>query len=138
MLIAIMGDTFNKNNQVEKQLRCKDHLSFVLDNWYLNKLSFLRWKQKPINYIMTAFQVHDKNDEIESIKRIYEKIEEVDEDLRKENDRIFKKQKDQDVMINKILKALEQDKYEVTGLKEDMNEMKGQMNEMLSILKNNR
>lgn len=71
MLIAIMGDTFNKNNEVEKQLRSKDHLSFVLDNWYLNSMrdtayiaakrlcgkdvSALKNSTSSLKYIMTAF-----------------------------------------------------------------------------------
>lgn len=38
MLIAIMGDTFSKNNEVQSQIKIKDHLGFVLDNWYLNEL----------------------------------------------------------------------------------------------------
>lgn len=40
---------------------------------------------------MTAFQVHETNEDIEIIKRIEARIEEVDEDLTKEIDRIFKK-----------------------------------------------
>ena len=63
MLIAIMGDTFNKNNLVENQLRIKDHLSFVLDNWYLNDIGSQKFNfrdKSQIKYIMTAFQVQEK------------------------------------------------------------------------------
>lgn len=35
MLIAIMGDTFGRRNEVAEQIRVKDHLAFVIDNWFL-------------------------------------------------------------------------------------------------------
>lgn len=33
MLIAIMGESFAKNNQVAYKKKIKDHLHFVMDNW---------------------------------------------------------------------------------------------------------
>ena len=35
MLIAIMGETFGSRNEVAEQIKIKDHLAFVMDNWYL-------------------------------------------------------------------------------------------------------
>ena len=45
MLIAIMGDTFSKNNVISNQLKIRDHLQFVLDNWYLNEIHKERTKK---------------------------------------------------------------------------------------------
>ena len=58
MLIAIMGDTFAKNNEVQNQIKIRDHLGFVLDNWYLNELQ--KEKTMQIKYIMSAFAIHDE------------------------------------------------------------------------------
>ena len=33
MLIAIMGNTFMQRNEVAEQVKIKDHLAFVIDNW---------------------------------------------------------------------------------------------------------
>ena len=60
MLIAIMGDTFSKNNEVQNKIKIKDHLGFVLDNWYLNE--FQKEKTAQIKYIMSAFAIHDETD----------------------------------------------------------------------------
>ena len=40
MLIAIMGNTFSNRNEVQDQVRYKDHLSFVLDNWFMVNYTF--------------------------------------------------------------------------------------------------
>lgn len=35
MLIAIMGNTFSKRNELANEIMVKDHLYFVMDNWHL-------------------------------------------------------------------------------------------------------
>lgn len=35
MLIAIMGNTYQVNNEKSTQITYRDHLKFVLDNWFL-------------------------------------------------------------------------------------------------------
>jgi hypothetical protein len=55
MLIAIMGDTFGQRNEVAQQIKIKDHLAFVIDNWYLKDFSLGNIKE--INYIITAFHI---------------------------------------------------------------------------------
>jgi hypothetical protein len=39
MLVGIMGDTFSQRNQVADQIKIKDHLAFVMDNWHLKDFS---------------------------------------------------------------------------------------------------
>ena len=55
MLIAYMGDTFGSNNEVKDQIKIKDHLSFIMDNWYLKDLSL--GNVKNIKYIIAALPV---------------------------------------------------------------------------------
>ena len=40
MLIAIMGNTYTVRNEVIEELKYKDHLRFVLDNWFLLPYAF--------------------------------------------------------------------------------------------------
>ena len=35
MLIAIMGNTFNVGNESQEQQKYREHLRFVIDNWYM-------------------------------------------------------------------------------------------------------
>ena len=71
MLIAIMGDTFSRRNEVAEQIKIKDHLAFVIDNWYLQDLAFSIGQHFGINknqikYIITAFHLdHDDSHENE-------------------------------------------------------------------------
>lgn len=55
MLIAYMGDTFSSNNEVKDQIKIKDHLSFIMDNWYLKEVSLGNIKN--IKYIIAALPV---------------------------------------------------------------------------------
>ena len=52
-----MGETFGTNNELGEQIKVKDHLSFVLDNWYLKEYSLGNVKQ--IKYIIAALPVDD-------------------------------------------------------------------------------
>ena len=53
MLIAIMGDTFSKRQNVVKEIMCQNHLKFVMDNYHL--LSFAFGDIRKVRYIITAF-----------------------------------------------------------------------------------
>ena len=57
MLIAYMGETFGTNNEKGEQIKIKDHLSFVLDNWYLKEYSL--GDVKSIKYIIAALPVQE-------------------------------------------------------------------------------
>ena len=102
MLIAIMGDTFAKNNEVQNQIKIKDHLGFVLDNWYLNEIQ--KEKTMQIKYIMSAFAIHDETDDTEMIRAVYERVDELDEVMTKTLTAITKKQNEQDSFLRMIIK----------------------------------
>jgi hypothetical protein len=82
MLVAIMSQTFNDRNPVKDQIRIKNHLSFVISNWYLHYIAFSDKNErglgfahklssnyenqliKRIRYIVVAFfSKEDENDE---------------------------------------------------------------------------
>ena len=64
MLIAIMGESFGNCKEVGHLVKIHDHLSFVLDNWYLAQLAIP--EKKSLVFIVTAFLVKSEtdNDEI--------------------------------------------------------------------------
>ena len=55
MLIAIMSNTFNERTSVADQIRTREHLNFVLDNWYLSNFIFRNDYQNNLRYVVTAF-----------------------------------------------------------------------------------
>ena len=64
MLIAIMCDTFIKNQEVEEQLLLKGKLKFIVDNWYMNKIALGKDKKR-IKFIITALISETIKDEEE-------------------------------------------------------------------------
>lgn len=68
MLIAIMGETFGNRNEVAEQIKIRDHLAFVIDNWYLKDFSLGDIKQ--INYIITAFAIEETEDDNEILNNL--------------------------------------------------------------------
>ena len=53
MLIAIMGNTFEIGNQTQEQQKYKEHLRFVVDNWFMRKFAFKHIEK--VKYIITTF-----------------------------------------------------------------------------------
>ena len=52
MLIAIMGNTFAERSQFAEEIKSKDHLVFVLDNWHLLDKAFSNMQDA--RYIIAA------------------------------------------------------------------------------------
>ena len=68
MLIAIMGESFAKNNQVAYKKKIKDHLNFVMDNWQLQNRAIPNLKQ--VKYIVTAFHSEEQREDFGLLKKI--------------------------------------------------------------------
>lgn len=66
MLIAIMGNTFSKREPVRDQIRLRDHLTFVIEHWYMNYLVFNNRDTQRTKYVITAF-IADEEDESQEI-----------------------------------------------------------------------
>ena len=58
MLIAIMGETFSNRREVADQIRIKDHLNFVMDNWHMANMSFEDIDK--VKYVITAFNIDEE------------------------------------------------------------------------------
>lgn len=76
MLIAVMGQTFETNQEIADQVREKEHLRFVLENSWMDK-SYLPYKDQNINYLVTAFINEEDDEDVEIIKEIQEDIHEM-------------------------------------------------------------
>ena len=72
MLIAIMGDTFDKRKTFGKQITVKDHLGYVIDNWYLINSSFRQRKQ--IKYLITAYTSDDVVGDKQLLNQLHDEI----------------------------------------------------------------
>ena len=55
MLIAIMGATYMSRSEVSHNIRTRDHLKFVIENWHL-KSNFKELEK--MKYIICAFVDH--------------------------------------------------------------------------------
>ena len=74
MLIAMMGETFGNFNAIKSEIKVRDHLSFVMDNWYLNDLSIGK-DIKFMKYIVTAFLVTGDDEGHEMLKIVDSKLD---------------------------------------------------------------
>jgi len=73
MLIAIMGDTFIKNQVVETQLLLKGKLKFVVDNWWIkNALGEDKYR---IKYIIAALISENEDDGNDIVNKLYTDFE---------------------------------------------------------------
>jgi hypothetical protein len=82
MLVAIMGQTFSDRNPVKDQIRIKNHLKFIINNWYLHYIAFSDGND---NKLSNKFKSNYENQLIKSIKYIvvafFSKEEEQDDEL---------------------------------------------------------
>ena len=70
MLIAIMGNTFAERSLVAEEIKSKDHLAFVLDNWHLLDKAFMDMQDS--RYIIAAMY---SNLETQKDQKIINKID---------------------------------------------------------------
>lgn len=74
MLIAIMGNTFAERSAIIDKIYYRDHLKFVLDNWYLIRTVFGN-KLRDVKYIVAALSNHDDDDNKEMFTELRDKID---------------------------------------------------------------
>ena len=106
MLIAMMGETFGNFNEIKAQIKVRDHLSFVMDNWYLNGLSIGK-DIEFMKYIVTAFLVTGDDEAHEMLKIVDGKLDSLQDEVQFEQNLIIKKQKEQDSVLLQVLKNQE-------------------------------
>jgi prefoldin subunit 5 len=74
MLIAIMGDSFSKNNQIKESQKRKQQLQFAVDNWWIDPIQ----NKDKVVFIVAGFQVDIENDDSEKFERIQAKIDKLE------------------------------------------------------------
>ena len=57
MLIAMMGDSFQKNNEMAEAKKKISQLNFVVDNWWIDPIK----DKERIVYIVAAFAIQDQD-----------------------------------------------------------------------------
>jgi len=77
MLIAIMGNSFNIRNERTNEIRIRNELNFVVDNWHLLGLSF--GNKNDIKYVLTPFKLDDGDEQFEQLQNLKETIYRVQE-----------------------------------------------------------
>jgi hypothetical protein len=80
MLIAIMGNTFAERSLVVEEVKSKDHLLFVMDNWHLLYMAFNDLKH--VKYIVAAFYASQDDESLQITEGINRKIDELAEHQR--------------------------------------------------------
>lgn len=101
MLIAYMGETFGANNEVKEQIKIKDHLSFIMDNWYLKEVSLGNIKN--IKYIIAAIPVSDSSEDEDNLAVVQNDLEAMKLQIKKLAIEQTKRAISQDEMLKMIL-----------------------------------
>ena len=55
MLIAIMGGTYSERSVISHQIKVRDHIAFVRDNWFLIDAVFKDKEKYKYKYVLAAF-----------------------------------------------------------------------------------
>lgn len=71
MLIAVMSDSFLKNNEVFDATKRMQQLQFVVDNWWIDPIK----DKEKIVYLVAAFSMDIDDDEDEKLDEINGNIE---------------------------------------------------------------
>ena len=66
MLIAIMGETFAVNNEVKQMQQLKAHLTFVIENWWIDPIE----EKNKIKYLICAFLKDEEKLEVEILQEL--------------------------------------------------------------------
>ena len=75
ILIAIMGNSFAERNLRTKEIKIRNQLNFVVDNWHLLDISF--WETQNIKYVLTALRHDEENEQAEQLQHLKETIYKV-------------------------------------------------------------
>ena len=72
MLIAIMGNTFSVGNESLEQQKYKQHLRFVVDNWFMRRFAFENIRS--VKYIIAAFSACEDDNHDPLVEEIKDEI----------------------------------------------------------------
>jgi len=75
MLIAIMGNTFDRINEVREKMTLRQHLTFILTNWSMDPIQ----NKDQISYLICAFLRQNEAAGDQALDEVTEKISELNE-----------------------------------------------------------
>lgn len=84
MLIAVMTETFTVNNENEQATRLKEHLRFVVDNWWTLKKLDAEENRGQVNYLIAAWAYEEDEEEVEILKELQDEVNEMRESSKDE------------------------------------------------------
>jgi hypothetical protein len=100
ILIAMMASIYTERVIVADQVRIRDHLHFVVNNWYLLDIAFKDKHQT--KYIITAFldkkEISDKN----LLSNLYDEVTEIKEKVTTDFDQAKLKQSELCNIVDKL------------------------------------
>ena len=76
MLIAIMQNTFTKRRGVAEQVKIKDHLKFVLDNWHL--MDYALPNKSSMKYVIACLIQNEQVSSDKQIAGVKRELREID------------------------------------------------------------
>ena len=71
ILIAVMNDSFFRNNIVVESTKRIQQLEFVVDNWWVQPFA---GKQHPIVYLVAAFSMDNENQTDEKLEVLQDQV----------------------------------------------------------------
>lgn len=83
MLIAVMTETFTVNNENKQETRLKEHLQFVVDNWFTLKTK-TNSKSTYANYLVAAWAYEEDEEEVEILKDLQDEVINMRENSKQE------------------------------------------------------
>lgn len=73
MLIAVMGQSFDKNAEIADSNRKISQLEFVVNNWWIHPIH----DKNKIIYFVAAFNVNDEDHEDDKLDAIVDTLKEI-------------------------------------------------------------
>ena len=102
MLIAVMNDSFQRNNDVAESTKRTQQLEFVVDNWWIDPIK----DKENIVYLIAAFSMDVESDDDEKFDEINNHIL----TLTNKNDDMHKEMKNIGYIVNQISNIVVQKK----------------------------
>jgi len=100
MLIAMMGNIYNNRVKVADQVRIRDHLRFVVDNWYLSNVAYKDEKPR-IKYIVSAFLEKSENSHDDCVTNLQQQVHGLNDQFETAIDEILYEQKElREIAVN--------------------------------------
>lgn len=104
LLIALMGEPFAENSDVEQAKNSQEHLRFVMDHWFITPE-----EQKSIKYLITAFLNEEEEEDVELLENIQEELTEMKTSSKKGHQDMMREIEKIRQQVEKVITKMEED-----------------------------